>query len=128
MTKLPFALAAALLAALPAAAQDAPRGPTPGPRSGEEARIDFVSFGGIHNFHADGSRGLFLQDRRRNWYYAEVMGACTELPWAHAIGVKTWGMDSLDRFSTILVGRDRCQIANLVHSGPPPKKAKKPRR
>ncbi len=123
-----YLLLSTLLAALAAPAAAAGQGgPTPGPRSGEEARIPFVNFGGIRNFHADGTRGVFLQDRRRNWYYADLFGPCTDLPFAIGIGVKTWGMDTLDRSGTILVGRDQCRIANLVHSGPPPKKARRKR-
>lgn len=126
MKTLTIALASALLATGAAQAQTQTSGPTPGPHSGEPATIPFANFGNIYNFEAapDGN-GIYLQDRARNWYYASLFGFCNELPWAHAIGVKTWGFDTVDDSATLLVGREQCRIQKLVHSGPPPKRAKK---
>jgi hypothetical protein len=115
------ALPALLLTAGAATAQEN------APPSGPEASIPFVNHGGIYNFVSDrDGQGVYLQDRRRNWYYARFFARCNDLPFAFRVGFKTWGgSDTLDRGSTILTGRERCKIASLVKSGPPPKKAKK---
>jgi hypothetical protein len=118
MKKTLLALAAAALAAPALAAPPA----APRPYSTEEVRIPFATFGGIRNFEADGTDAVYLQDRARRWYHAELAGPCQELPWAFGIGVDTRGSSTFDRFSTLIVGRDRCQLTSLTRSGPPPKK------
>jgi len=116
-----FAVAAAVLTlagtAMAATGSDRPLG--------REASIPFVNHGGISNWRADGDEGLYIQDQHRNWYRASLMGACTDLPYAQAVGCRTWGGDRLDRFSAIQVGGQRCQIESLVTSAPPPAKAHK---
>ncbi|MGC4250477.1 MAG: DUF6491 family protein [Sphingobium sp.] len=92
---------------------------------GVEASIPFVNHGGIYDWRADGNEGLYIQDQHRNWYHASLMGSCMDLPYAQAVGFRTWGGDSLDRFSAIQVGGQRCQIQSLVTSAPPPAKAHK---
>ncbi len=129
MRKLTVLLVTALLLAGLAMAKDKtptpPSGPAPGPHSGEPARIPFASFGNVWDWEAapDGN-GIYLQDRSRNWYFAALLGSCVDLPFAERIGVETWGFDTVDDTSTILVGHDHCRIQQLVHSGPPPRPAK----
>ena len=123
MARFATLLIPALLIAAPAAAQ------TEGPRSGERADIPFATNGGIRTFHvtSDGE-GVYLQDRFRNWYYARFFVRCRELPFAFYIGYRTFGASStLSRGDSILAGREQCKIADIVHSGPPPKKVKKPK-
>ncbi len=116
------ASAALLLTAAGAAAQ------TPGPRSGERAEIPFVNHGGIRTFEADrDGRGVYIQGQHKDWYYASFFGRCNDLPYAFSVGFKTWAGSTLSRGDSILVRGDRCVIADLVRSGPPPKKAKKAR-
>jgi hypothetical protein len=119
---------AALGAATAASAQQA--GPTPGPHSGERASIPFITRSDVRTFTAtDNGEGVFIQNARRDWYYVSFFARCTELPWATAIGFTTFGGGpSLDRGDTILAGRERCTIADIVHSGPPPARAKKARK
>jgi hypothetical protein len=93
----------------------------------EEASIPFPNHGGIRNFHTEGRDILYVQDRRRQWYRATLAATCLDLPYAHSIAVETRGSSSFDRFSAILVGRERCQLSSLERSGPPPKKHKKKR-
>lgn len=100
---------------------------TPAPDAGKEASIPFVRLGQVYDFEADSDRGVYLQDRSRKWYYASIIGPCINLPFATRIGVKTRGLDSLDRFGSILVDGQDCKIDRLMTSGPPPKKAKKPK-
>ncbi|HEX8526723.1 DUF6491 family protein [Allosphingosinicella sp.] len=113
-------LAAAASFAAPQA-EAAPRGPP----VAEEARIPFVQFRGIRDFRAEGRDLLYLQDRSRNWYRAELMGPCIGLPWARAIGVDTRGDSSFDRFSTLIVEGERCAISSLTRTSEPPPRRKR---
>jgi hypothetical protein len=115
MKSLLIAAAAALSA--PAAASPAPAAPV-----GQEARIPFAAFGGVRNFEPNGREAVYLQDRGRNWYLARLFAPCEGLPWAHSLGIDNRGSGSVDRFSTLLVEGERCQIQSLTRSGPPPKK------
>ena len=113
-----------------AQAQTQVTGPTPGPRSGERADIPFATHNGIRSFRPtnDGS-GVYLQDNRRNWYYATFFSRCIELPYAFGVGFRTFGGSStLSRGDTILTERDSCRIADIVRSGPPPEKPRRARR
>ena len=92
----------------------------------EQARIPFPGFR-IRNFHADGRDVVYLQDQKRDWYRADLIGPCTGLPFARAIGIDTRGSSSFDRFSAVIVEGDRCQLLSLTRSAGPPKKAKKRR-
>jgi hypothetical protein len=114
-------LAAATLAIGGGAAHAAP----PKPRSlGVEASIPFVNYGGIWNWQADGDSALYIQDQHRQWYHATLMSPCTDLPFALTVGFRSPGVDQLDRFSSIQVGHQQCQIQSLVTSGSPPVKGK----
>lgn len=114
----PMIAALALLMAGTAAAQT-----TPPP--GEPASIPMVRLDNIRDFHPDGERGVWLQDRARNWYYARIAGSCFGLPQATAIGVDTrFGGNALDSTGTLLVDGERCRIDRLTASGPPTKKAR----
>lgn len=121
------ALSAALLAAGAASAQNAPAGPTPGPHSGERADIPFATHDGIRTFTSDSTgEGVFLQDRQKNWYYARFFTRCLNIDFSLRVGFQTFGgSSSLSRGDTIFAGDERCMIADLVRSGPPPEKPKK---
>jgi hypothetical protein len=114
-----LAILAALLAA-PAAAPAEP--PARAPERGEEVRIPAARFGGIRNFHAVDDDVVYIQDRKRNWYRAELAGHCWNLRSAMAIGIDTRGSGSFDRFSAIVVGHDRCPLVSLVASDKPPRR------
>jgi hypothetical protein len=80
----------------------------------------------IRNFEAPSDDILYLEDRQRRWYRAEL-GHCFGLKWAHAIGYDTRGGLSLDNFGAILVDGRRCPILSLTRSDGPPRKMKKKR-
>ena len=118
---------AAFLAAGAAQAQ------TPGPHSGERADIVFATHNGIRTFTAaNDGRGVYLQDNRKNWYFASFYTRCQNIDFSVGIGFKTFaGSPNLSRGDSIYAGHEQCRIADLVRSGPPPekpKKARKPRR
>ncbi|MES1971946.1 MAG: DUF6491 family protein [Pseudomonadota bacterium] len=123
MTRSLFALPLLMLAATATAQTPA----SPQPETGKPATIPFVDHDGIQDFQPDGDHVVYLQDIRRRWYRATIMGPCLGLSFATRIAVKTRGSTSLDKYGSLLVDGEDCRIDELVMSGPPPKKAKKPR-
>lgn len=101
---------------------------TPGPHSGEAAEIPFATHDGIRTFTADSDRmGVYLQDQRKNWYYARFNSPCADIDFDIRIGFKTFGGSStLSNNDVIYAGHEECRIIQLVHSGPPPSASKKP--
>lgn len=87
------------------------------------ASIPFANHGGIYNWKANGVHGLWIQDSRRQWYYASTMGPCMGLPYAQSLGFDTRPMGSFDRFSSIVVPREgRCALTTFTASEGPPAK------
>jgi len=119
---LALSLAAGLLP-LSAAAADEPA--KPAREIGAEASIVFPSDSTIRNWEGDDDRGVWIQDRRGDWYYGEFAGLCRDLDFAHAIGFETRGASRLDRFATLIVRGERCPLVSFVNSAPPPSKRDK---
>lgn len=120
--KLALSLAAMLLPLSAAAAAE----PADGPRKlGEEASIVFPSDSSIRNWQADRDRGIWVQDRKRDWYYGTFAGFCRDLDFAQAIAIDAPGAGRLDRFATILVRGQRCPLTSFVTSEAPPSKTGK---
>jgi hypothetical protein len=95
------------------------------PAGREEASIPFANHQhAIRNFEAPSDEIVYLQDRQRRWYRADV-GYCFGLKWALAIGYDTRGGISLDSFGAILVDGQRCPIVSLTRSDGPPRKLKR---
>jgi Family of unknown function (DUF6491) len=92
-----------------------------------EASIPFVHHGSIRDWQADARKGVWIQDQRRQWYYASFNAPCHGLDFALTIGFDAGTMGILDRFGYIVVpDNDRCPIKSLVRSeNPPPAKKKK---
>ena len=122
-----IALTLTTLSPLAAQAQSAATNRAPVAQSarelGVEATIPFVNMGSIRNWQADGRDGLYIQDQRRNWYRATLMGPCNDLNFAERIGFETRGTSSLDRFATVIVRGQRCAFSSLVTSAAPPTRA-----
>jgi len=94
------------------------------PAERAEAGIPFASHPrAIRNFEAPSDEFVYLEDRQRRWYRADL-GHCFGLKWAHRIGYDTRGGHSLDSFGAILVDGERCPILSLTRSEGPPRKAK----
>ena len=117
MTVMMLALAAAASLAAPTAKPE-----TTPPPAGAEVSIPFVNFGGIWSFEAPDDDLVYLQDRHRNWYRAQLYGPCFGLTWANGIGVDTSGSSNFDRYATLIVGSERCRIESLTRSDPPPRR------
>ena len=128
--RIPAAIAATALAlALPTWAQAQDAGATPPPPAaadyGRDASIPFVDMGSIRDWRPDGNSALYVQDQRRNWYHAELMGPCTGLAFTDRIGFVTRGTNRLDRFATVIVDGERCAFQNFVTSAAPPPRARR---
>lgn len=90
-----------------------------------EASIPFVNHGSIRNWRADGRDALFVQDLSGKWYHAKLMGSCTDLPFAEAVGFDAGTMGRLDKFSAVIVKGQRCPFTSFVTSTAPPSKKDK---
>ena len=89
-----------------------------------ETSIPFASRDGIQDYKADGDRGLYIRGNDGHWYYAKTLGRCPRLVTADTIGFETSASDQLDKFGALHAQGWRCQLASLVRSAPPPRKAK----
>ena len=111
---------AAMLLPLSAAAADEPAKATRA--LGVESGITFPSDATIRNWQADGDDGIWIEGSRGEWFYGRFIGPCRDLDFALGIGVDTRGASRLDRFATILVRGERCQLNSFVTSAAPPSK------
>ncbi|SEH17788.1 hypothetical protein SAMN05428974_2361 [Sphingopyxis sp. YR583] len=119
---LALSLAAMLLPLSAAAATE----PAAEPRAlGVESSIVFPSDSTIRNWQADRDRGIWIRGRGNDWYYGTFAGFCRDLDFAQAIGFETRGAGRLDKFSSIVVRGERCQLSSFVTSPPPPSKAER---
>lgn len=92
-----------------------------------QASIPFVNQAqSIRSWQADRNDGIWIQDARNHWYYAQVHGPCFGLEFAVRLGFETRTSDSLDRFGAIVVpGVGRCQISSLTRSSAPQRPGKR---
>lgn len=120
-----FALSlAAFLLPLSAAAADEPSEPR---RIGVEASIAFPAYGTVRNFEADGDDGIWIEDQRRDWYYATLTGYCPDLDFVEAIGIDTRGTSRLDKFGAIIVNGQRCSFTSFVTAEKPLPRGERPK-
>jgi hypothetical protein len=111
---------ALLLAPLAAAA-----GPEPATKS-PEASIPFANQGGIRDWRADGSRGMWLETNGGHWYYASFSSQCTALPVASDVRFVAEPSGVLSRWSSIrLEHNERCFFRTLQRSDRPPRRARR---
>lgn len=102
--------------AAPAASSNEPAGLTR-----EQTSIPFLSHQAIRNWEADGQDGVWVQDVRRDWYYARLMAPCVGLDFATRIAFITQG-NTLDRFASIVVPDyeyQRCSLSSFTRSDAP---------
>jgi hypothetical protein len=82
---------------------------TAGPEDPEKpAVIDFVDLGGIRDWRAEGNEALLVQSACGTWYRATFFGPCPGIQFREKLAFVTDGMNRLDRFSSVLVDRQRC--------------------
>ncbi len=94
---------------------------TPSPaKPDRQATIPFVNLGGIQDWRADGTKGLWIEDAHRQWYHATLMSPAFDLPFVEHLGFDTGPIATLDRFSSIVVHGQSYPLVSLVKSDPPP--------
>ena len=86
---------------------------------GPQAKIPFVQYDNIRDFDAVDDETVYLQAQNRQWYRADLIGPCIGLEFATGIGVDARPSGTLDRFSTLIVDGQRCQISSLSPSESP---------
>jgi len=93
------------------------------PPAPAQASIPFANHGGILNWQADRTQGLWMQDSRRRWYYATFMGSCPGINFANTLAFNTDPMGTFDRWSRVIVPRQgSCALRSVVASDGPPSK------
>lgn len=119
-----LALGAPAAAQPPATDQPSATDAPPGEPSGEQARIPFVSSGGIRDFRIADDITVYIEDNRRHWYEATLSRPIlVARDWT--IGFQTSGTDALDRFSNLIIRGEKYPIASLVAiEGEPPEARK----
>ena len=124
---LALSLAAVLLPLSAVAAANEPAVETAGASRalGVESSIVFPGDSTIRNWQADGDRGIWIEGRRGEWYYGRFASFCRDVDFAQAIGVETRGAGRLDKFASIIVRGERCQLSSFVSSAPPPSTAER---
>jgi hypothetical protein len=122
-SNLALSLAAVLL---PLSAAAAANEPSKEARAlGVESSIVFPSDSSIRNWQADRDRGIWIRGRGNDWYYGTFAGFCRDLDFAQATGFETRGAGRLDKFASIIVRGERCQLSSFVTSAAPPSKAER---
>jgi hypothetical protein len=93
----------------------------------KEASIPFADQrDAVRTWQADGDQGLWVQDGRKQWYYAKTFAPCLGLPFAVQIGFKNRALNRLNRDSELVIPNEgRCQLSSFRKSGPPPEKEHK---
>ena len=128
LLKIGAVLLTIVLSPLAVGAIDAPPGDVaaaPSAAAPKEASIPFANHGGIYNWGVVDNRTLLIQGRDRKWYKATLLAPCSNLPFAQTIGFKTNAGGSFDKFSSIVVRRQRCSLISLVEIPPPLKQPNK---
>jgi hypothetical protein len=107
-----------LAAALAAAAAPALAAKT------SEVSIPFANHGGIRDWRADGSKGMWIQAASGRWFYTSFSSQCTTLPFALGVKFIPEPSGDLSRWSSIrLAHNERCFFRTLQPSDAPPQKA-----
>ena len=93
-----------------------------------EAKISFVQYHGIRDWHADTNRQLYVQAADRQWFQVDLFGPCIGLEYANRVGFDTRDpAGSFDRFSSIVLrGGERCKV-DSVKKIAKPTRVEKPR-
>ena len=85
-----------------------------------EARIPFVQYRNVRDWHADNDRQLFLQTIGRQWYQVDLIGPCIGLEYGNGIRLDPKDpAGSFDRFSVVIFQGQRCQVSSVKKAPPP---------
>jgi hypothetical protein len=88
------------------------------------AEIHFADLGGIRDFRPQGDGALLIQGTNGKWFRATFFGPCIGLRQRETLAFVTSPGGTLDRFSAILVGRQRCDFRTFEPTEPPAPRAR----
>jgi len=99
-------------------------GAAAGAQANTQASIPFANHGGIYDWRANGTHGIWVQAANRDWYYGTFMNSCIGLDRAINIGFVTEPTGDFDRWSSIIVPHEfiRCHLSSFERSGEPPER------
>lgn len=94
------------------------------PETTPRASIPFANHGGIRNWVADGTQGIWVQANSGQWFYANFSFPCTGLPFTTRLRFKTGPFGELDRWGSVKPGRDysSCNFVDFKASDKPLRK------
>ncbi len=85
------------------------------------ASIAFAATDGIRNWTAVGDQTLYFQDRRGDWYRAELSGPSYDLAASPTIAIKADVTGRLDRWGAVYIRGIRYDFRSFEKApGPPP--------
>lgn len=90
-----------------------------------ETAIPFISSLNSVEWKRLNNRAVYIRGGNGDWYLVRTTNRCTRLASSSALGFETSALNQLDRFGALLVQGQRCPVASVVRSGPPPKKARR---
>jgi hypothetical protein len=99
------------LGSLPAAAADE-----------DDAVLHFADMNGVRDWRPDPAaddEAILIQGRNGDWFRATFSAPCPELKFAHAVAFVTDTLGNLDRFTSIIVGGERCHFRTFERTGDP---------
>jgi hypothetical protein len=89
----------------------------------DRVAIHFADLGNIRNWYSNSTEELYVENLRGNWYRITFWSPCQELPFAIGIAFVTDGLGDLDKYSSILVGGERCYFRTFEESAAPAARA-----
>lgn len=90
--------------------------------AGAETAIPYVNSNGIVEWKVVADDALYIRGIGGDWYLVRTAVRCPRLRTADTLGFVTQ-LDQLDRYGAILAQGQRCPLASVVRSGPPPEDA-----
>jgi hypothetical protein len=111
------AAAAALLAGCATAAPTA--------QASNETVIPFVSSIRSVEWKAASDEAAYVRGGKGEWYLVRTANRCTRLLSSTGLGFETSAANQLDRFGALLVEGQRCPVASITRSEPPPRKSRR---
>jgi hypothetical protein len=85
-----------------------------------QARIPFVQYNGVRDYHAVSDRLLYVQARDRSWYQVDMFAPCTGLEFAMGVRFRpSDGAGTFDRFSSIDLRDQNCKVRSVKRVPPP---------
>jgi hypothetical protein len=89
-----------------------------------ETAIPFINSLSSVEWKAVSDQAAYVRGGNGDWYLVRTTNRCTRLRAALALGFDTSALNQLDRHGALLVQGQRCPVASVVRSDPPPKRVR----